>query len=204
VEDWLDEETMCLLPGRIQGESEERTEDVRAQQRQQDELAAPVSAISTPNLSNEESAALLDCINAVRSGEKVFLVRLTNQKVTKSRKRQPGVDYRPDPALRPHAHEGLLVKAPTNGQGEVYLHILDQARRPGDEEHGHTRITMRGILSFRVLAEYTGPNGRAAPEPVAVAPQDMLAQSLLMQAQAMMSMAMALQQQAVNMQQRRR
>jgi hypothetical protein len=156
------------------------------------EPSEPLSAISTPNLTDSESAALLRCINDVRQGEKVFFVRLTNRKQTKSRKRMPGEDYRPDPSLAPHAHEGMLVAAPLNRQKQVYLHLLDEARAPGDEPTGHTRITMRGILSFKVLAEHPGP--LAPPPPVAAPASDALVESLLLQAQGVVASVKALQQ----------
>lgn len=118
-----------------------------------------VPSIITPNLTDEEAAELLDAINDVRAGDKEFYVVVTNKKVTKSRKRLPERNYVPHPALAPHAHKGWLVAANTNKKGEVYLHILDEARRrpEQDENHHHTRVTMKGILSFEIQKVRSGP-----------------------------------------------
>ena len=133
----------------------------------------PVGDIVTPNLTGEESALLLDCINKVRAGETEFYVLLTNEKVTPTRRRMPGDDFVAHPALAPHAHKGWLVAAPLNKKGDVYLHILDDARKIVDEtgEHpGHTRITMQGVLSFEVIKTRPGQAIKpAAPSPVPVA-----------------------------------
>lgn len=154
----------------------------------------PVGDIVTNNLTSEESALLLDCINKVRAGETEFYVLLTNEKVTPTKRRMPGNDYVAHPALAPHAHKGWLVAAPLNKKGDVYLHILDDARMIVDEtgEHpGHTRITMQGILSFEVLKSRPGratkPAATSVPAPAN--PQLVLAQAMSAQAQAMMSMA---------------
>jgi hypothetical protein len=154
-----------------------------------------LTALVAPNLTAEESSELLRCINDVRQGRKVFYVRLTNRKVTNTPKRMPETDYRPDPGLAPHAHEGMLVRAPTNKKGHVYLHVLDEARIPthckrcGEElvsrrcagcnhEHGHTRVTMEGILSFKVLGDKPGP---LAPVVVSVHAQIQAAQATIAQ-----------------------
>ena len=102
----------------------------------------------------------------------------------------PGQDYRPDPSLAPHAHEGMLVAAPLNKQEQVYLHLLDEARAPGDEPTGHTRVTMRGILSFKVLGEHPGPLAK----PVAAPVSDALVESLLLQAKGVVASVKALQE----------
>lgn len=182
----------------------------------QDRIFQPVEevqAISVPNLTDEEASELLRCINDVRQGRKVFYVRVTNHKVTNGRKRMPGQDYRPDPGLRPNAHEGLFTAAPTNRKSKVYLHILDEARAPlapGEKAHGYTNISLEGIESFKVLGEFPGPLAaheapRLEQQPQArdgqPDPAFLLAQSLMLQAQAMFSMAMALQQQAMALQQ---
>lgn len=119
----------------------------------------PISCIVAPHLKAEESARLLDCMNKVRSGEKVYLVRLTNHKVTSAPKRVPPKDYVEDPALRPHAHEGLLVEARINRKGRPFIRIHDEARRPPVEgrEFGYTCISLDGIESFKVLGERPGP-----------------------------------------------
>ena len=75
------------------------------------EARSVVTDIVTPHLTAVESSTLLDCVNRIRSGEKVYLVRLTNRKVTRSRKRMPGDDYVADPALAPDAHEGIMFDA---------------------------------------------------------------------------------------------
>lgn len=177
----------------------------------------PVTDISTPNLTDKESALLLDCINKVRSGEKEYLVLLTNKKVTNTPKRMPVEDYQPHPALAPNAHKGWLVAAPTNKEGKVYLHLLDGARIPPDDgDFGHTRITMDGILSFEVLRERPGPlapfeyeAGPEAPQPEhgppppipsfgqPFDPRVLMAQALMFQAQAMLLQAQALMAQAM-------
>ena len=181
----------------------------------------PVTAISTPNLTEKSAGKLLNCINAVRSGEKVFFVRANNRKVTNSPKRMPGRDHKGDPGLSPGTHEGWLVSAPTNKKGKVYLHILDRARAGVDSDveaydmtwaevqaeldqdkllpknercWNHTRITMLGIQSFRVITSQDRyPEPQAAP--VLVNPQAMV-QSLMLQSQALMLQAQALSIQA--------
>jgi hypothetical protein len=177
-------------------------------------------AVDTPNLTPAERSALIDCINSVRAGEVEFYVTVTNRKVTKSRKRLPNRDYVPDPALVPYAHKGWLVAAPINQQGKVYLHIYDEARAASQgDDYGHTRVTMEGILSFKVETDprtgepitRPGPlgdpddaiyGGDPVPEPVAAAapayPEPMV-DPLLMAANAMFASAQALSQQAAAM-----
>ncbi len=184
----------------------------------------PVSAISTPNLNDAESSRLLDCINGVRGGTTVYFVRLTNRKQTRSPKRMPGADYRADPGLAPHAHEGWLVSAPTNKKRRVYLHVLDRARAGVESERdasemtwaeiraeldadrllpkkqrkwNHTRITMAGIRSFRVLVtqeRYRQPVTAVLPGlPV---PTLTPAQALMLQGQGLMLQGQGLMLQA--------
>ena len=181
-----------------------------------------VADISTPQITLKESAALLECINAVRTGEKVFFVRLTNRKARNEdgsykhgRKREPGVDFKADPALAPDAHEGILYAAPTNKQGEVYLRLKDGARAPEDEDFGFTCVTLAQIRSFRVLAEFDGPAAKPAPQaapqpeapnlnqaqgqgfqPFPMDPRILMAQAMFAQAQAMILMGQALMAQA--------
>ena len=96
-----------------------------------------VGDISTPGLTDEESASVLDCINGLRTGENTYLVRLVYDKQTNAKPRIGGEDYVADPALRPNAHEGVLVAAPTNKRREVYLRMADGARRPDETaKHG--------------------------------------------------------------------
>jgi len=165
-----------------------------AQQQQQQververDILPPVTDIVTPNLSDAESVALLDAINAVRSGEKDFQVLLTNSKVTGGRKRLGGVDYDPVAGLAPHAHLGWLTKAPTNKKGEVYVYVYDEARAQAGE-NGHTNVTMRGIQSFRVLGERPGPHAR---KPAQSNAQALFAQALFAQGQAQALFAQAL------------
>lgn len=156
----------------------------------------PVSAISTPNLTSTESSELLACINEVRAGGKRFYVRLTNRKQTKGHKRMPGVDYRADPALAPHAHEGWLYAAPTNKKRMVYLRLMDEARAPLGEDGepeldpetgepirkwNYTSVTMAGILSFKVIGDAPGPlAAKVAPTLDATAQQALLAQAFQM------------------------
>lgn len=174
----------------------------------------PVVDISAPHLTASESAALLECINQVRTGQRVYLVRLVNRKLRKpdgsykhGRKRVAGEDYVADPALAPDAHEGILYAAPTNKRGEVYIRVLDGARRPpapDDEdapEYGFTCASMEGLRSFRVLAEFPGP--LAQPEPVAaglnVGPQPQPSFDGF-NPQALMALAMSLQATAAGLQ----
>lgn len=171
----------------------------------------PVPNIVAPNLTDTESDKLLDCINAVRSGEKQFLVLLTNRKVRNGageyahgRKREAGHDYDPCEGLTPDAHLGWMSKAPTNKQGEVYVYVYDEARALAGE-NGHTNVTMVGIRSFRVLAERPGPLAvepktapqlqqapQPAPQPAPFDPRLLMAQSMFA-----MSQALALQAQAL-------
>jgi len=182
---------------------------------------SPVPDISTPHLTTRESSKLLECINGIRSGEKEYLVRLTNRKLQNSdgsykhgkRRESPG-DFEADPALAPDAHEGIMYAAPINKRGEVYLRLKDGARAPQDEEFGFTCVTLEGIRSFRVLGEFPGP---LAPEPVSepeaprleqpqgfpgfqgfpgVDPRILMAQAMFTQAQAMILMGQALMAQA--------
>lgn len=185
------------------------------------EVEPPVTAISTPNLTEKSAAKLLNCINAVRSGEKVFFVRANNRKVTKSPKRMPDRDYQADRGLAPGTHEGWLVSAPTNKKGKVYLHLLDRARAGVDSDveaydmtwaevqaelaedkllpkrerrWNHTRITMLGIRSFRVhKSEDRYPQAQTFP--TMLNPQAMV-QSLMLQSQSLMLQAQALSIQA--------
>ena len=116
-----------------------------------------VGDIFAPALSDRESAKLLDCINLMRSGERVYLARVVYNKQTKAKPRIAGEDYVSDPALAINAHEGLLYAAPSNKKGEVYLRMADGARRPGeDAEHGYTCMKLAGVRSFKVLAEFPG------------------------------------------------
>ena len=116
-----------------------------------------VGDISTPALTDRESAKLLDCINSLRTGERVYLARVVYNKQTKAKPRIAGEDYVSDPALAINAHEGLLYAAPSNKKGEVYLRMADGARRPGeDAEHGYTCMKLAGVRSFKVLAEFPG------------------------------------------------
>lgn len=164
-----------------------------------------------------ELAELQECVRHVQSGELQYYVELTNRKQTKSKKRLPGEHYDPDPALRPHAHRGWLVAAPTNLQDEVYLHIYDEARaKVQGENFGHTRVTLRGLRSFKALTDprtgeritrpgplgspaSTGPGqtppfaGQSFP---AFSPQMLMAWAMFMQGQALAMMAQAMQDHA--------
>jgi len=172
-----------------------------------------VAELHTPNLTEAERDALLDCINGVRSGEKQYLVLLTNRKVRNSageylhgQKRVPGEDYDPCAALTPDAHLGWMSKAPTNKANEVYIYVYDEARALAGE-NGHTNVTMVGIRSFRVLAERPGPLAESAPQlqqeqpaPQQFGPQFdprlLMAQSMFLMAQALTVQAAALTAQA--------
>ena len=177
---------------------------------------AAVESIDTPNLTAGENQELLDCINAVRAGETEFYVKVTNKKVTKSRKRMPEQDYDPDPTLVPYAHKGWLVAAPLNKQKKVYLHIYDEARaKSKGDKFGHTRVTMEGILSFAVETDprndekitRPGPLGDPEPTPEVVEPSPqaqaapvfdaaLASRALMLQSQALMCQAQALMLQA--------
>ena len=174
------------------------------------EPMSPVQDISTPHLTDEESASLLDCINDVRAGEAQYMVLLTNRKVTNTPKRLPGRDYVEHPALRGDAHLGWLMQAPNNKKtGLVYLHVAgDESRRSEKNPDGHTRITLEGIRSFAVLGEQAGPLAvepqaepqlqQEAPQPAPqpVDPRLVMAQALFLQGQALIQMAQALTMQA--------
>ena len=124
--------------------------------------------IVCPNLTDNERIKLQACIDRVRSGEREFFVRVTNHKVTRSRKRVDGEDYNAKRALAPHAHEGWLVAAPTNKKGEVYIHIFDEARAKDPNEFGHTRITMMGIQSFEVVRDPLTGQDITRPGPLGI------------------------------------
>jgi hypothetical protein len=165
----------------------------------------PISCIVTPGLKPEESARLLACINDVRAGRKVYFVRMTYHKVTDAPPRIPPQDYVPDPALRPCAHEGMLVQASINRKGALYLRLHDEARRPPEasRDFGYTCVSLDGIESFKVLGERPGPVAQreqaqreaAAPAPTAPTMQQILA----MQAQGMFMMGQAMFQMAQTM-----
>ena len=131
-----------------------------------------VSAISTPDLTPAESSLLLECINAVRSGEKMFYVRLGHVKTGKGRSRIAGVDYEPDPTLSSQGHEGWLYAAPTNKKRTVYLRLKDEARAKPDQEveidpetgkpiplWDYTCATLFNLFAFKVFREAPGPLG---------------------------------------------
>lgn len=165
----------------------------------------PLESLEAEHLTDNERAELLKCINEVRSGRKVYLVRVTNQKVSQGRPRVPHVDFVPDPALAVNAHEGMMTRALVNQKGVPYFYLKDGARAPEDEPYGHTNISAAGILSFRVLREFPGPLAKPEPSPAQAPqatppnPQAVMAQILAAQAQAMMSMAVAMQAQAMQM-----
>jgi len=156
-----------------------------------------VEQIIADNLSDDECEVLLRCINGVRTGETEYFVELTNRKQTNSRKRMPGDDYVADAALVPGGHRGWLVACPRNKAGLIYLHIFDEARAASKgDKYGHTRATLHGLQSFKVMEDprtgdpitRPGPLGEddadvaeqaAAPDP----------QALLLQSQAMLSQA---------------
>ncbi|MGE3483478.1 MAG: hypothetical protein AB7L09_01980 [Nitrospira sp.] len=165
-----------------------------------------IGDISTPFLSDAESAKLLDCINGLRSGERVYLVRVVYHKQTNARPRVAGQDYVADPALRRDAHEGILYAAPSNKRREVYLRMADGARRPDEmSEHGYTCFKPSGLASFRVLAEFPGyaaQERQAAAQAEAQAaaqaftfnadPNVLMAQAMFAQAQALLLMGQAM------------
>jgi hypothetical protein len=159
------------------------------QERIKRDILPPVIDIMTPNLSDTESVALLDAINAVRSGEKDFQVLVTNNKVTGGRKRLAKVDYDPVEGLAPHAHLGWMTKAPTNKKGRVYIYIFDEARAQAGE-NGHTNISMDGIRSFRTLGERPGPHAPQRPNNA----QALMADALYAQGQALILASQAMKQ----------
>lgn len=166
-----------------------------------------VGDISSPKLSDAESAKLLDCINGLRSGETTYLVRVTYEKQTKAKPRIEGQDYVGDPALRRDAHEGIIYAAPDNKRREVYIRMADGARRPDESaEHGYTCLKPQGLTSFKVLAEFPGPVAEARQEAQAQAqaqaqapqadPAILMAQAMFAQAQALMFAGQAMLAQA--------
>lgn len=176
--------------------------------------------IQTPNLSDDESASLLEAINEIRAGRKQYLVLLTNRKVRKANgdyaygpKRVAGEDYDALPGVSPNTHIGWMSKAPTNKRGEVYVYVYDEARAQAGE-NGHTNVTMTGIQSFKILAERPGPLAyQAEPEsprleqsqasqgfaPQPFDPRTLMAQAMFLQAQAasLQAQASALMAQAM-------
>jgi len=177
---------------------------------QEFQALSSVLDISAPHLSAEEVVELLDCINAVRSGEKQFLVKVTNRKVGVSLARRPGVDYDPLPGLTPDCHIGWMSKAPTNKRGEVYFYIYDEARALAGE-NGHTNITLQGVRSFHVLTSQPGPlaqQPQQAPnlrqqapqgfpqQPQGFSPEMLMAQNLMLMAQNLILVAQSLTAQA--------
>lgn len=166
-----------------------------------------VGDISTPKLSDAESAKLLDCINGLRSGETSYLVRVTYEKQTKAKPRIEGEDYVRDPALRRDAHEGIIYAAPDNKRREVYIRMADGARRPDeDAEHGYTCLKPAGLTSFKVLAEFPGPvaqerqereaQPQGFPQGFQPDPAILMAQAMFAQAQALMLAGQAMLAQA--------
>lgn len=168
----------------------------------------PVLDIQTPNLMDDEAEALLTAINGVRSGERQYLVLLTNRKVRKAngdyahgRKRVAGEDYDALPGVAPNTHIGWLTKAPTNKRGEVYVYVYDEARAQAGE-NGHTNVTMTGIQSFKILSERPGPLAqqpeapRLEQQPQGFAQQPFGPQALMAQAMFLQAQAAALQAQA--------
>jgi len=141
-----------------------------------------------------ELEELRECIYQVQTGKLEYYVLLTNRKQTRSKKRMPGQDYDPNPALAPHAHKGWLVAAPVNKKGFVYLHIYDEARaQERGEGFGHTRITLQGLRSFEVLRDRPGPLAEPEPEtPKPVQgpdPQALMGQAMVFMGQAMIAQA---------------
>ena len=161
-----------------------------------------VENISTPNLSDEESVALLDCINNIRSGRKQYLVLVRHRKARKpngnyahGRARVPGQDYDALPGVSPETHIGWMTKAPTNQQGNTYVYVYDEARAL-DGERGHTNMGLDDIYGFRVLAERPGPLARLEQQPQGFQPQGfdprwLMAQACFAQAQACFAQAQA-------------
>ena len=156
----------------------------------QPELEGPLDA---PNLRPEQAQRLLECINDVRQGRKVFLVRATNNKVSNGPARLPDQDYVPDPGLAVNAHEGIMTRAALNKKtGIPYFYMKDGARAPESEEHGHTNISLAGITSFKVLGEFPGPLAPADPQRV-TPQQAQMAQAVALQASAVQVQASILQ-----------
>lgn len=155
-----------------------------------------VGDISTPSLSDDESAKLLDCINGLRTGETIYLVRVTYRKQTRAKPRIAGQDYVADPALRSDAHEGIMYAAPSNKRREVYLRLADGARRPDETaEHGYTCLKPEGLTSFKVLGEFPGyaaQERQAAQEAAQAAQPQSNPMALMLMAQAMFATAQGL------------
>lgn len=135
------------------------------------EPLAPVTTLPTPKLSAVEAAKLLEVVNTVRSGESVYFVTFTYDKVTKAKPRIEGTHYQPLPGTTCKLHTGTVVKAPTNKKGAVYLLVRDAARAPlpgeaptpvEDDGAGWTCVKPEGLTSFRVLpgGKLPGPVGR--------------------------------------------
>jgi hypothetical protein len=126
----------------------------------------PIAAILTPTkLSGAEVEKLLDCVNGVRSGEHVYVISVTYDKVTKAKPRIEGQHYQALPGTTNKLHTGTLVAA-KDGKKGLYLLVRDAARAPipgeikkagEDDEAGWTAIKPEGLESFRVLATQDGP-----------------------------------------------
>ena len=176
-----------------------------------------VEAIVADGLTDDECEVLLRCINGVRSGETEYFVELTNRKQTNSRKRMPGDDYQADPALVPGGHRGWLVAAPRNKAELIYLHVYDEARAASKgDKYGHTRATLQGLRSFKVMEDPRTGDPITRPGPLAPDVEDVVeaeapqaqapvaaafdpqkaSQALMLQSQAMMCQAQALMLQA--------
>ena len=168
-----------------------------------------VEGLVAEGLRPSELAELERCVNAVRAGELEFYVKLTNKKQTASKKRMPGEHYDPDPTLVPGAHKGWLVAAPLNKEGNVYLHVYDEARaKERGEGFGHTRVTLKGLRSFEVVTDprdgeqivrpgpLAEPESESEPTPQAQAvvafDAALASQALMLQSQALMCQAQAL------------
>jgi len=159
-----------------------------------------VTLISTPLLSDTESTTLLECINGLRSGLKMFYVRMGHNKTGKGKPRVAGVDYKADPTLSPNSHEGWLYAAPTNKEKLVYLRMKDEARAKPDQEPeldpetdlplvkwNYTSTSLANIFAFKVIGDAAGP---LAPVKVEAKPVDPVAQQTLLAQAFQMGMTM--------------
>lgn len=116
-----------------------------------------LTTIEAPKLNPVERAALLTAINAVRAGIFTLDVAFLYDKQTTAKPRVAGVDYMALPGDAGKLHVGVLVAAPTNKAGEVYLRVLDTARGNGSAGAQWTTVKLCGIKGFQVRAVRAGP-----------------------------------------------
>lgn len=123
----------------------------------------PVFAIEAPGLTPEERMRLLCAINAVRAGVFTFDVAFLYDKQTTAPPRLAGTHYMALPCDgKGKMHVGVMVAAPSNKAGEVYLRVVDTARGNGAQGAQWTSVKLSGIKGFQVRGVRPGPLASAS------------------------------------------